>query len=290
MEHISLSELEDKLNFFQKMYDSVRLVDPVEKKVIDYRQSSVCETREVCYNYWGNKKICDNCISVRAYHEDKSFVKLERNKDTVLLVTALPVADTKRPVILELMKNATDAMFLGTGEYSQGEPLQLIVQQLNDMIVKDTLTTLYNRRFVDERLPIDIVKATLTKSPLSVCFLDLDHFKSLNDLYGHEAGDFAIKTVSDVIMKHIRTGYDWAARYGGDEFLICFTHADEKQAYVIAERIRNGVGDVSLDFNGQKVSLSISFGIKTMEQIPFTAEEMIDQADKKMYKAKREKR
>ncbi|HBV69127.1 MAG TPA: GGDEF domain-containing protein, partial [Clostridiales bacterium] len=103
------------------------------------------------------------------------------------------------------------------------------------------MTLLYNRRFVDERLPIDVVNASLKNQPLSVCFIDMDNFKALNDLYGHDMGDWAIKSTAEVITKHIRSERDWAARYGGDEFLLCLNNADEKQAYAILKRIQDSI-------------------------------------------------
>lgn len=168
MEHISLNEIKDKLQFFHKMYDTVRLVDPIHKKVTDYIGSSLMETHEICYNYWGDERICDNCISIRAYQEDRNFVKLEQNEETILLVTAIPITNIETPVVLELMKNATDSMLVGTGTYSEGEPLQRYAREINDLIVRDSLTSLYNQRFIKERLPVDIIDATLNHLPLSV--------------------------------------------------------------------------------------------------------------------------
>lgn len=289
MEYISLNELEDKLDFFHKMYDIVRLVDPTHKKVIDYRGSSISETQEVCFDYWGKGKICENCISMRAFQEDKSFVKLEKSEDTIMLVTAIPILNSKRPVVLELLKNATDSMLIGSGDYNEGQLMNYFVKEMTDMLVREPLTALYNRRFVNERLPVDIINATLNSFSLSVCFIDLDHFKSLNDLNGHEAGDWAIKAVSDVITKHIRPESDWVARYGGDEFLICFNNTDEKGAYEIVEQIQKSIEKIPLDFQMESDHLTISFGIKTMEEIPMTAEELINYADQEMYIAKRNK-
>ncbi len=75
-EKINLNKLQKNLDFFKKMYDCVRLVDPVNKKVIEYRNGSTSETSEICYGYWGNGFICENCISVRAYREKKKFYEI----------------------------------------------------------------------------------------------------------------------------------------------------------------------------------------------------------------------
>lgn len=109
-------------------------------------------------------------------------------------------------------------------------------------------------------------------------------------MYGHGAGDWAIKAASDVIMNHIRLEYDWAARYGGDEFFLCLHNADEKQAHTIMKRIQRDIENIPMDFQIESSHLSISYGIETMRGIPRTAEELIRLSNQKMYQSKREKR
>ena len=289
MDNISLDEIKDKLDFFYKMYDIVRLVDPINKSVLDYRQSSLVGTPDVCYHYWENNRICDNCISIRSYYENKSFVKMEKSRDNVLLVTAIPIDNADSPAVLELLKDATDTMLVGDGDYNEGEIFSRFIKELNDAAVRDPLTSLYNRRFVNERLPVDIINALLKHKPLSVCFIDLDNFKSINDLYGHETGDLTIKAAGEVISRNISHEDVWVARYGGDEFLLCLSDTDEDQARAIVEYMQKEIEKMPVNQAAEGVSLSISFGIETMKDVPVTAEELIRRADEKMYKAKKEK-
>ena len=158
-EQISLKNLEQNLALFSKMYDAVRLVDPVQKTVLEYSDCAAGKTSEICYGYWKNGHICENCISVRAYHDNISYMKLEQSPDLIMLVTALPVDTAGEPVILELLKNATDTMMLGSGDYTSGQSMRNVVYDINNMVVKDHLTGIYNRRFVDDRLPVDIIRA-----------------------------------------------------------------------------------------------------------------------------------
>ncbi|MEA5038956.1 MAG: GGDEF domain-containing protein [Clostridiaceae bacterium] len=289
MSYLSLDEITEKLDFFKKMYDAVRLVDPMQKKVVDCRNSIGAETEEICYAYWGNGKICDNCVSIRAYHENRSFVKLEKSEKAILLVTAVPVDHTEKPIVLELLKNATETMIIGSGNYESGIPFCRFVQEMNDTIIRDSLTALYNRRFLDERLPADIVEATLKNQPLSICFMDLDNFKLVNDLYGHERGDLAIKAIGEIILKNIRLDRDWAARYGGDEFVLCLHNADGPQARAVASRIQALAEQRFREMPVGKIRLSLSFGIETMKGTPMTAAQLIRGADQKMYREKRGK-
>lgn len=289
MDSITLDEIKDKLDFFHKMYDAVRLIDPLHKIVMDYRNSSMVPTNEICYHYWGNNKICDNCISIRSYNEDRSLVKMEKHIDAVLLVTAIPITDVGQPAVLELFKNVTDTMFIGEGDYNKGEMLTEYVKEITNAIVKDPLTSLFNRRYIDERLPADIVESTLAHKPLSVCFIDLDNFKAINDFYGHEAGDLAIKTVGEIILRNLGYENAWTARYGGDEFLICLNGIKEEEAHLIMEQIQKDAENIPIGTENKSMKLSLSFGIKTMDETPITATEMIRDADEKMYLAKKQK-
>ena len=288
MDYISLDEIKDKLDFFNKMYDVVRLIDPLEKKVLEYRDSAltVIEGADSCYSYWENGRICDNCISLRAHLENRSFVKMEKQKNFVLLITAMPIEKEGRPAVLELLKNTTDTMLVGSGDYNNGEMMFQFVQELNDAVIRDPLTSLYNRRFLEERLPVDIVTATMSHLPLSVCFIDLDNFKLINDLYGHETGDSSIRAISEVIQQNVQFGNAWAARYGGDEFILVFPDTDEKQARLILERIQREVAGIAIKRKKAGPRLNISYGIETMRETPMTAREMLRSADEKMYRVK----
>lgn len=289
-ELISLNQLEDNLDFFHKMYDSVRLVDPLNKKVLDYRSSLTLDSKELCYNYWGTGRICDNCISIRAYQENRSFIKLEKNGSSILMVTALPILNTDRPVVLELLKDTTDSMFMGTGDYNTGEVMQHVIQEISDMVIRDPLTSLYNRRFIDDRLPVDVINAAVNQTELSVCFIDLDNFKILNDTYGHEIGDQIIVVISRILEDTIRSESGWSARYGGDEFLLCLNQADIEQAEGVMKRIADAALKADFSVQGESVVLSLSYGIASTQEYTRTAEELIRQADRKMFEAKKNKK
>jgi two-component system cell cycle response regulator len=287
IEKITLDKLQENLDFFHKMYDMVRLVDPIHKKVIEYRNNDTKNTRKTCYNYWGNGKICENCISVRAYREQKSFIKLEHSPNEVMLVTALPIGSVKEPMVLELLKNATNTMMIGTGEYTKGEEFFNAVHDLSNMIIRDELTSLYNRRFLDERLPADIAAAVANKKPLSLIFIDIDNMKMVNDTYGHAAGDKLLECASKVIKGCIRSEMDWAARYGGDEFVVCLNKAGEEAAFRVCEQIENALNNIRFSVRQTQITIKASLGVITMPDDGMNAEELVNLADKSMYASKR---
>ncbi len=286
-EQVTLNRLQENLSFFHKMYDAVRLVDPIQKKVLEFRGNGTRETCEACYAYWENGYICENCISVRAYREQKSFMKLEHSPGAVMLVTALPVESAKPPLVLELLKNATDTMLFGSGEYHKGEEFFDAVRDMNNMAIRDELTSLYNRRFLDDRLPIDIVSAVANGTPLSVLFIDVDHMKAVNDTYGHAVGDKVLKRAADTIQTCIPNSADWAARYGGDEFVICLHNAGRDDALRVAERINSDFEKTVLSIRDCEITIMVSLGVVTMPASGLTAQELIELADKEMYGTKK---
>ncbi len=283
---IKLEELELHLDFFKKMYQTVRIVDPCKKKVIDYYDNNMMETEGICYAYWNNNTFCENCISMRAYLNKDTVFKLEYVEDKLFMVTAMPIETTDSIVVLELLKDVTNTMFIDTRDYDRAHEIKNYITNLNEKVVKDNLTNLYNRRFIDERLPIDIIKSTINEMPISIIMTDIDQLKKINDIYGHLEGDLKVKEYGNILSNSIRGGKDWVARYGGDEFLICLNNTDNDTAYKIAERIRKDIESNISVMDNNEIKITGSFGICTMYKENLTAEEMIRIADKKLYEAK----
>lgn len=284
---VTIDKLKEHLEFFNKMYDLVRLVDPVRKETLGYRGDRFRVEGGKCYAYWKKGEICDNCISIRSYNEDRSFMKMEHSKNNIMMVIAIPLENTERPIVLELMKDATDNMLIGTGNYNEGEMMIDVISSLNDMVVKDSLTSVYNRRFIDERLSVDIIRSIVAEVPLSVIFIDVDNLKKMNDTYGHTVGDIILKKVSKTIRKCIRSHDDWVARYGGDEFLICLNDTDEKAAHRVSKRIEENVKEIKIPELNEEMKITLSIGIHTMKDEKLTAEELVRYADNKMYESKK---
>lgn len=289
-EIITLDSLQDNLQFFYKMYDMVRLVDPVQKRVMEFRNHGIGKTCKSCYAYWGNGHICDNCISVRAYYEQRSFMKLEQGPNTVMLVMALPIESSEQPVVLEFLKNATDTMIIGPGDYQKNQALYTAVQNINNLMIRDELTSLYNRRFLDDRLPAEIVNAKVRHLPLSVIFIDIDNMKTINDTFGHTAGDQLLRHTAKILKKSLSSGEDWIARYGGDEFLICLHHSDTDSALCVSKRISRNLEQTKFSIRDSQIHAQVSQGVVTMPETGLTANEIIELADQKMYEVKKRRK
>ena len=116
----------------------------------------------------------------------------------------------------------------------------------------------YNRRYLNERLPVDMYNSISNKTFLSIIMLDCDEFKSINSNLEHLGGDQALRNLINIIKQMIRENNDWVARYGGDEFLISLPNTDRQNEIKIAERIRKMVENTLVEYNGVNSSMTIS--------------------------------
>ena len=128
----------------------------------------------------------------------------------------------------------------------------------------DPLTGVLNRRAILARLRAEFAKARQSGDPLSLLFLDLDHFKNVNDSYGHRAGDQCLRSVIDPIAGELRQG-DALGRYGGEEFLILLPGAGASDAEVVAERIRRRVQEMPMLISGMRIGLTVSLGVAAVD-------------------------
>lgn len=179
-----------------------------------------------------------------------------------------------------------------TPNFSDSSKTDMIsmINRMNEAIIKDSLTKAYNRRYIEERLLIDVFNATNEDHPISIILADIDHFKSVNDQYGHLAGDEVLKEFVKISKCFIRKNTDWIARYGGDEFLVVLVNADEHVAGMVAEKIRRAVEKTILNYNQSDICFTASFGTYTVHSKKMTCDQLISQADKNLYTAKKEGR
>lgn len=167
-------------------------------------------------------------------------------------------------------------------------------EEIRILSVTDSLTGCYNRSYLNERLPQEINRARRYKHPLSLILGDIDHFKKVNDTYGHLVGDHILKEFIKCFMETIRQNVDWVARYGGEEFLIVLPETDLKSATRLAERLRSNLSQRVIEIQGKQISITASFGITgfdpTTPDEKISPEALINEADKFMYQAKEEGR
>jgi len=167
-------------------------------------------------------------------------------------------------------------------------------EEIKILSITDTLTKCYNRTFMDEQLPKELKRAIRYNRPISLVMLDIDHFKRVNDTYGHQAGDEVLRELVRSINRSIRSDVDWVARYGGEEFLVVFPETDFERATVLAERLRKNISQKTVQIKEEEIRITASFGVSgftsstPLKEISYEA--MISLADESLYRAKEEGR
>ena len=275
---------------FSKLSDITRIVDPLQKTVIQYKNKEVVIDGIHCFDFWGKNKVCDNCISMRAYNDNKTYVKIEYNKEKIYLITAVPHDLNDRRVVIEILKDITNSLLLSSyeNEAVDSTGIHALIDNMNKSAYSDPLTGLYNRRYIIEKLPVDLLNATLLANEFSIIMADIDHFKLVNDNYGHLAGDQALKTVAETLAGCIKRESDWIARYGGEEFLICIPGANLDFALKTAECMRKAIESTPIMYEDKMLSLTASFGVYSMKTTENTSvDDLLKLADEKLYSAKR---
>ena len=157
--------------------------------------------------------------------------------------------------------------------------------RIKDMAMRDGLTGLYNRRAFDDQLRHALGRADRQKGRLGLVLLDIDHFKKLNDTFGHPAGDAVLRHTALVVEHHLRRA-DEAARFGGEEFALILPNTEEAGAVRLAERVRGAVEKAQLVFEGARLSVTVSLGAAVWPSDGKDEESLIAAADRALYAAK----
>jgi two-component system, cell cycle response regulator len=162
-----------------------------------------------------------------------------------------------------------------------------VQEQLSHEAAHDALTGLLNRRAIFEELEREMVRGQRTAQPLSVILFDVDHFKHVNDTFGHPAGDEVLRTIPARTHNALRS-YDRAGRYGGEEFLIVLSNCPEAAALGAAERVRKNLESTPIIHGGQELRVTVSLGVaSTQTSNEHNAISLIKAADRALYRAKR---
>ncbi len=160
-----------------------------------------------------------------------------------------------------------------------------IEKHLKELSTKDGLTQLYNRRYIFKKLRSEVKRSNMNGLPLSISLIDIDHFKKINDVFGHMMGDEVLKNIAKILQENLRDK-DHIGRYGGEEFLIILPNTKSKEALKVMQRIKTTINQ--LIWKDENLVVSFSGGIieKNSKSSYTKLEEMVDEADKLLYRAK----
>ena len=214
---------------------------------------------------------------------------------TTRSVLCVPILSKGKPVAVLEMLNKVGAMFTRRDLHLLSRLINQasialehasLIEQVSNLAITDKLTGLFNARYQDQILEGEIRRCHRYRSTVAVIFLDVDHFKKINALYGHPVGSLCLTELADIIRRCVRD-VDIAIRYGGDEFVVVLPETTVATARMVAERLQQAIrAHTFLKRTGPRAQLAASIGIAGVPDHAKTKQELISKADEAMYRSK----
>ena len=264
------------MHMLKNVFDVVRLVDVGRTCVLNVdEQGKIVDEDHPCFAVWNRENRCENCVSYKAFTQKTQLAKIEFMDEDAYQVISKYVEVEGRACVLELVVKLRKDMPLS---FHGREHLVRSLHQYSQELYQDALTGAFNRRYYEEQF-------CGKDSADGVAVLDVDNFKAINDTYGHQAGDAALRTIVQAIVGCIRNS-DILIRYGGDEFLLVFPEIPEPVFNRRLQEITSAVSNAAVpDYPKMQLSVSVG-GVYRMSPLS----DAVYRADALMYKAKTEKR
>lgn len=194
-----------------------------------------------------------------------------------------------KTLLVSHMRNESDELFVYTSDISQlketEHTLREALRQVKKLAATDPLTGIHNRRSFFHLAETEFARSKRYNHPLSVLALDIDHFKNINDTYGHQAGDKVLEAISHCCTSHLRTS-DIFGRLGGEEFSILLPETELKPAIKTADRIRTAISELEVQIGEDTIQFTTSMGVADIRPEITSLEELMDLSDQALYQAK----
>ncbi len=233
-------------------------------------------------------------ISVADMSISRKHAKITKDDGKVLITdlgssNGTAINDKKIPQGQPTVLEKEDMIKLGNSilKYLPAGELEILFYgNLGSAAHTDPLTRIYNRRYFLEALDAEFKRAKALHTDFSVLFFDLDHFKKVNDTYGHDAGDYVLKEFSGLVRAGYLRPKDVFARFGGEEFVVLLANTSAKAASELAEKIRAAVETHAFIYEGKRIPVTSSMGVAELTADIESAQTLLKMADKALYSAK----
>lgn len=281
-----IKQVEERLAVLKNLYDVLRIIDPVNKQIIVINENEELEFEGKCYCFWKKNAHCHNCISMRSYLEGKAFVKVEYNEGRICMVTSYPLAIKDNKYTIEIVKDISKDPYIKDKNINNPEEAKGLIALMNEKVIKDDLTGLYNRRYINERLMADLGNNNNGNSPLSLVMVDIDYFASINDKYGYPIGDKVLIDFAGLLQNSIERSKSWVGRYEGEKFLMVLNNTSTKEAYGLAEKIRQKLDRTLFSYGTIHIHVTSSFGVYSIVDSKLDIQSLIRKVDRNLHEAK----
>lgn len=250
----------EKLCILDNMYDVMRIIDPINKNVINISNEQRIKDKSKCYEFFNRGKICNNCISMRVDVEKDTFIKLEYVQNEIMLIIATYITINEVIYIVEIIKNITGQKnnLLNNNFDSY---IKDLIDNLNEKIIRDELTDTYNRIYVESRLSVDLNNSMVNKNVLSIIMVHMGEYSNISDKHVHSICKEFFKEVSKLINKSTEDDSYWIGRYSEDKYIIVLNNIDKEEACNISNKIRYLLKDITLEYSNEIMKLDIKLKI-----------------------------
>lgn len=233
------------------------------------------------------QKCCDNpdicpllkALNSKTTYEDDLYFKHREGYRVLVHIKTFPVFDSNQNII------GAGEIFYDNSEVNE---LNLRIEELEQLALLDNLTGIANRRYIEIQLHSRLNEYKRFGWQFGLLFIDIDHFKKVNDQHGHDAGDKVLKMVANVLIKNSRS-FDLAGRWGGEEFILIVANVNAEQLYVIAHKFRNLINLSNFRIDSNFLNITVSIGA-TLVHAKDTTKTIVSRADRLMYESKKKGR
>lgn len=275
------SKLLDLKKRYEPLFDECRIVD-CSKKITYFLDSEDKLNQRPCHLLCKVKNDC-NCSKVIS--EKRKITRIEFIEGKSFIINAF-LLDANENLVVELIDQIDGSNYYHGSDQGKHSDITSIIENMSQMIVTDEMTALYNRRYISQRLPLDLARCHDTGKSIAIIMADIDKFKSVNDKYGHTVGDKVLISFAKLLKSSIRNESDWVARYGGEEFLIVVQDFDIKSSRIVVENIKKKISNAYYDTGDKKIKLTCSFGAVICKDKSESYEALIRLADSCLLEAK----
>lgn len=266
----------EAIHQLRKVFTVVRLIDVRNCRVVDLECQADAHIMDGhCFDFWNKTTRCANCVCSKVLADKQQKSKFETLDGKLYQVVAKYLVIDGLTYVLELINKIDENVII---ESKANDELHEYYSRYNELLYMDALTQVYNRRFYEERLKN-------SKKPAGIAMLDIDNFKLYNDVYGHDVGDAALRTVARITKECLKRD-DIVVRYGGDEFIIVMPGVRAAEFTNTLKQICSKVRDAIISGYSQ-LNLTLSIGGVMLKDE--TVKDAVARADKLMYQAKTRK-
>ncbi|RLC50303.1 MAG: hypothetical protein DRZ79_04600, partial [Candidatus Cloacimonadota bacterium] len=231
------------------------------------------------------KKVKLTSQELEILRKNKKIKELQLAKQRTILIAIIVISGMILILLFVILNRYRMKKKISEKLEEKNKELQKAYKQLDHLARTDPLTNLSNRRDMLEKLEYEKHRSRRSKVPFVLIMADIDDFKYINDNYGHDAGDYVLVKLSN-LMRNIIRKQDIIARWGGEEFLLFLPETDIFGGKILAEKIRKHIGNTKFEFKGKKIPVSVTFGVSEYNN-KLSLDECITKADKALYEGKR---